>query len=140
MSVSTIHAGRPNTYADRRRAVAERLARTAGVAEQLETTLSVPDDEVATSSADPDGVLRSAVRALLAVAYRTPGFDVTVALGPANQWAAHIVHGPEGVTAELIDPRPPAPERAAAPPRQGGSPESAIAELAAWLWTGEVAR
>ena len=142
---STIIAGRATSYADRRRAAAERLSKTADITQRLDAAVTVPaatsaaaDVASGTRPIDPDGTLRASIRALIPVAHRTEGFDVTVSLGPSHQWAARIRRGPDGVTADLV----PGPARLLGAPRPGvetGLSEAEIvAELAALLWNGEV--
>ncbi|MDQ1289959.1 MAG: hypothetical protein QG622_3525 [Actinomycetota bacterium] len=136
---STIIPGR-GTYADRRRAVAERLSRTADIAQRLDAAVNVPFEGPSPRTADdphpvdPDGVLRASVRALLPLACRRPGFDVVISLGPDHRWAARIEHGADGVTAGLV--------RAADHPvdtdEDTGSASEVAAELAALLWSGTV--
>jgi hypothetical protein len=130
---STIIAGRATSYADRRRAAAERLSKVADIARGLD---------------DVDGTLRASVRALVPLASRTDGFDVTVSLGPDHRWAARIRRDGDGVTAELVAgagatgaPRAAGATGAAAEVAPAGpqSSEARIAaELATLLWNGEV--
>lgn len=102
-SSSTIIAGRATSYADRRRAAAARLSQTADLARRLEAAVTAPEpDVVATAEIDPDGTLRACLRALMPLAHRTEGFDVTVSLGTAHRWAAHIHRDLDGVSAELV--------------------------------------
>jgi hypothetical protein len=100
---SMVRASRASTYADRRRAVAERLSIAADLKSRLDAAVDLPVEQSrSTSPIDPDGVLRAAIRALLPLAYRTDGFDVTVSLGPDHAWAAHLSKGPGGLVAELL--------------------------------------
>jgi sugar phosphate isomerase/epimerase len=128
------------TYADRRRAAAERLSRTADITQRLDAAVAVspggspsgsPDDPV---PIDPDGTLRACVRVLLPFAYRSCGFDVTVSLGPGHEWAARIHHGPDGVTVGL--------ERGSghdpASDQDVGLEGTVAVELAALLWSRAV--
>src|SRR5450755_2801528 len=88
LGASMIPAGRASSYADRRRAAAERLSAAADVSTRLEAALDRPvEPERTASPIDPDGVLRAAIRALLPLAYRIDGFEVTVSLGPGHEWA-----------------------------------------------------
>lgn len=136
-SSSTIIAGRATSYADRRRAAAERLSKTADITRRIEAVVSVPaqdaPDVVADAPIDPDGTLRASIRALIPIAHRTEGFDVTVSLGPAHLWAARVRRDGDGVNAELVP----------GSGRRGGAvfadDERRVAsELATLLWAGEV--
>src|SRR5664280_1348107 len=103
MSAPTITTGRVGSYADRRRAAAERLSAAANLTTQLEAALDAPEEQQRSAAPiDPDGVLRAAVRVLLPLAYRTAGFEVTVSLGPDHEWAARLSIGPSGPVAELV--------------------------------------
>lgn len=83
---------------------------------------------------DPDGTLRASIRALLPLAYRSPGFDVTVSLGPEHHWAARVRHTPDGVTADLV----PGAGRSSGRLEVTTSEAEVAAELASWLWSGAV--
>jgi hypothetical protein len=129
-------AGRASSYADRRRAAADRLSRSQDLASRLSAAVDPAFDQASDSPIDPDGVLRASVRALVPLAYRNPAFDVTVSLGPDQVWAVRVRHGQEGLVAELVPG-----QRSAGTPRDVSGSETRIAaELAAWLWNGEVAR
>jgi hypothetical protein len=135
-STSAIHAGRASTYADRRRAAADRLM----LAESLSTRLdaAVTSDPKAGDGLpiDPDGALRACVRALVPQAHRDPTFDAMVSLGPDHEWAARLSHGDDGLLLELV----PGPGRPAAPDHAPTASQAHVAaELAALLWTGTVA-
>lgn len=149
---STIIAGRGTSYADRRRAAAERLSKTANITQRLEAAVAVPATEAAdvvidAEPIDPDGTLRASIRALIPIAHRIEGFDVTVSLGPAHRWAVSIRRGPDGVIADLV-PGAGAGAGAAGTGRGPGVPRTSVqtgpseaeivAELAALLWNGEV--
>ena len=154
LGASTIHASRASTYADRRRAAAERLSVAADLKTRLDAAVDLPAEHApAASPIDPDGVLRAAIRALLPLAYRTDGFDVTVSLGPDHEWAAHLSKGARGLIAELVpgprhasalDPSMAGPAGAAVsaasgPPAGASASEAQIAgELAELVWSGEV--
>jgi hypothetical protein len=128
-----IHAGRASSYADRRRAAADRLL----LAENLSTRLDAavhPDPATADGAPiDPDGVLRASVRALVPLARRNPAVEVMVSVGPEHTWAARLSHGPDGPVVDLVrgPGRPPAADRLIA-----GSESRIAAELATWLRTG----
>jgi hypothetical protein len=137
---STIIAGRATSYADRRRAAAERLSKTEQITQHLDAAVEEPAETSTTSvPVDPDGTLRASIRALIPLAYRMENFDVTVSLGPGHEWAARIRRGSDGVSAEFV-PVSGACGRTAAPPDgQASASEAEIAaELASLLWTGEV--
>lgn len=140
---STIIAGRATSYADRRRAAAERLSTMAQIAERLDAAVEGPSATSAASAPiDPEGTLRSSIRALIPLAYRSENFDVTVSLGPGHEWAARIRRGPDGVSVELV-PGPGAEGRDAvraegAEGQASASEAEIAAELASLLWTGEV--
>jgi hypothetical protein len=137
-SSSTIIAGRATSYADRRRAAAERLSRDADLTHRIEAAVAVPaPDVVTTAPIDPDGVLRSAVRALVPIAHRTEGFDVRVSLGPEHRWAVHVRREGDGVSADLV----PVALVAAAAGVEGGAGRSAseaeiAADIASLVWAG----
>jgi hypothetical protein len=137
---STINVGPRTTYADRRRAAAERLSKTADIAQQLDAAVKVTPEGVPSEAVgepgpvDPDGTLRASIRALLPLAYRSSGFDVTVSLGPEHHWAARLRHDPDGVTAELVPGAGRSPDHHQVTTAQG----EVAAELAAWLWSGAV--
>jgi hypothetical protein len=133
---STIHAGRASTYADRRRAAAERLSLAEDLNSRIDAAVHAPA-EIAPDGVpiDPSGVLRAAIRALVPLTHRTPDLDVLVSLGPDHRWAAHLRHGPDGVSVELVAGSG-RPQSAPHPP--SASEAQIAAELAAWLWTGEV--
>ena len=84
---------------------------------------------------DPDGVLRACVRTLVGLAYRTPGFDVSVSSGPDHTWALRLHHAGDGLRAQLL--------RAAAGTGEGPqvdltpSPALLETELATLLWAQE---
>ena len=136
LATPTIAAGTGSSYADRRRAAAERLL----LAESLSTRLeaAVCTDPAARDGApiDADGTLRACVRALVPLAHRTPSFEALVSLGPDHEWAARVAHGPNGPSVELVR----GPGRAVvavAVAHEPTAPENQIAsELAALLWTG----
>jgi hypothetical protein len=134
-SSSTIIAGRATSYADRRRAAAERLSKTADITRRIEAVVSVPaPDVVSEAPIDPDGTLRASIRALLPVAHRSEGFDVTVSLGPDHWWAARIRKDGDGVSAEIVPGTGRGPGRIVF-----AEDESRVAsELATLLWSGEV--
>ena len=140
---STIIAGRATSYADRRQAAAERLSRTAQISQRLDAVVEAPSGTAAPSApddpVDPEGTLRSAIRALIPLAYRSKDFDVTVCLGPDHRWGVRVRRGPDGVSAELV-PVPGGSAGAAGPEKgQSAASEAEIAaELATLLWTGEV--
>jgi hypothetical protein len=154
LSASTIHASRASTYADRRRAAAERLSVAADLKTRLEAAVDIPAEHTrSTSPIDPDGVLRAVIRALLPLAYRTDGFDVTVSLGPDHQWAAQLSKGPGGLVAELVPGPRHGTAAAAAAAAAGTAPAGAASgsanalstseaeiagELADLVWSGEV--
>jgi hypothetical protein len=141
---STIIAGRATSYADRRRAAAERLSKTDQISQRLDAVVEGPTGVGGpTAPIDPDGTLRSAIRALLPLAYRVDDFDVTVSLGPDHRWAARIRRTSDGVSAELlaVPAGPGGSVGAAAGPGTGqvtASEAEIAAELASLLWTGEV--
>lgn len=140
VGTSNVHAGRASTYADRRRAAADRLL----LAETLTTRLdaAVCPDLAATdgSPIDPDGALRACVRALVPLAHRCTdpgeaGAELMVSVGPDHAWAARLRHGPDGLAVDLV----PGPGRPAAPAHPPTLVEAGIAtELATWLWAGAV--
>jgi len=82
---------------------------------------------------DPDGVLRACVRTLVGLAYRTPGFDVSVSSGADATWSLRLHHAGDGLRAQLL--------RAAAGASEGPqveltpSPALLEAELATLLWS-----
>ncbi|HEX2808367.1 MAG TPA: hypothetical protein VHN80_19560 [Kineosporiaceae bacterium] len=150
LGASTIQASRASTYADRRRAAAERLSVAADLKTRLDAAMDLPVEQAqSTSPIDPNGVLRAAIRALLPLAYRTDGFDVTVSLGPDHEWAAQLSRGPQGLVAELVPgPKHPCATDLSRTPRAAGpsgpstgvsASEAEIAgELADLVWSGEV--
>jgi hypothetical protein len=130
--VSTINAGRASTYADRRRAAAERLRLAENLSTRLEAVVR-PDPAAGDgASLDPDGVLRACVRALVPTVTRHAGLDVMVSIGPDHAWAARVRQGEDGVAVDLVH-GPGAPL-----PSTGVSQTQVVADLATWLWTGEV--
>lgn len=160
----SIVLGGRTSYADRRRAAAERLSTTAEITQRLDTVIEVTGAEAESAGPsvpiDPDGTLRAAVRALLPLAYRTDDFDVAVSLGPGHRWAARIRRSGSGICTELIPgpgsaptavvpssvvpssvvPSPAGPSSSGgAPPAGPGLSEAEIAaELAALLWSSQV--
>ena len=165
VGTSNVHAGRASTYADRRRAAADRLQ----LAETLTTRLdaAVPADLAATdgSPIDPDGVLRACIRALIPLAQRGTGTapgglapaapdparpaagrpdptrpaatgpELMVSIGPDHAWAARLSQGPDGLSVDLV----PGPGRPGVPDRPPTPTEAGVAtELATWLWSGAV--
>src|SRR5450755_150777 len=56
LGVSTVQASRESTYADRRRAAAERLSVAAELKTRLDAAVDLPVEQ-STSPIDPDGVL-----------------------------------------------------------------------------------
>jgi hypothetical protein len=133
---STIHAGRPSTYADRRRAAAERLLLAEALDDRIAAAVHTPPDAGQVQPPiDPDGVLRAGIRALAALAHRVPDLDVMVSIGPDHRWAAHLRSGPDGLAVDLV-PGPGRPENSSH--LVAASEAQIAAELAAWLWTGEV--
>ena len=111
LGASTIHTGRASTYADRRRAAAERLSLAADLSVRLDAVVGSPAKARATKQAtaeqageaiDPDGVLRAAIRALLPLAHRTDRFDLAVSLGPDHRWAARLTGDDSGLQVDLV--------------------------------------
>jgi hypothetical protein len=134
-SSNTIIAGRATSYADRRRAAADRLSKTADLTRRIEAAVTVPAPDVATGvPIDPDGTLQASIRALIPLAYRTEGFDVTVSLGPDHRWAARVRRDEDGVSAELI----PGDGRRAGKITFAADERRVASELASLLWAGEV--
>jgi len=111
------------------RAVVAAGARSLGPAEGSRGEAG-PAEEAA--GLDPDGVLRACVRTLVGLAYRTPGFDVSVSSGADATWSLRLHHAGDGLRAQLL--------RAAAGATQGPqveltpSPALLEAELATLLW------
>jgi hypothetical protein len=150
LSAPTIPMGRASGYADRRRAAAERLSAAADLSVRLDAALDPPpEQERSTSPIDPQGVLRSAIRALLPLAYRTEGFEVTVSLGPDHAWAARLSMEPTGLMAQLVPglgrqdrnalPGMTSMSGASGPHVVVGTSEAEIAgQLADLVWSGEV--
>jgi hypothetical protein len=150
LGASTVQASRASTYADRRRAAAERLSVAAELKTRLDAAVDLPVEQSrSTSPIDPDGVLRAAIRALLPLAYRTDGFEVTVSLGPDHEWAAQLSKGPGGLVAELVPGRKLSPvggPSTAVPIGAPSGPAAAVSaseaqiagELADLVWAGGV--
>jgi hypothetical protein len=94
---------------------------------------AAPGTEPPSDGLDPDGVLRACVRTLVGLAYRTPGFDVSVSSGPDHSWALRLHHSGDGLRAQLL--------RAVAGTGEGPqveltpSPAELEAELATLLWS-----
>jgi hypothetical protein len=127
LGASTIHAGRASTYADRRRAAAERLSLAADLSVRLEAVAGAPaqartaqartaqasagasSPEPAGTAIDPDGVLQAAIRALLPLAHRSQRLDLAVSLGPDHRWAARLTRGDNGLQVDLVPWSPTGP-------------------------------
>jgi hypothetical protein len=109
------------SHIDRREAVSRRLAATAELLARIEDALSgtaadaaaiadagqsssfsFPDVPAAGVLIDPDGSLRAAVRAVIGVALREPGFDLRLSTGPDHEWALRLHHSQTGLTAQLV--------------------------------------
>ena len=143
-------AGRRDTYADRRRAAAERMSVAADLDSRLAAAVDCPGDGAPSRSRiDPDGVLRAAIRALLPLAYKTEGFDVTVSLGPDHAWSARLIMTSSGLQAHLLPSSPeggrssdspgcPQPGGVASQPFDGSSEAEIAGELAELVWSGGV--
>lgn len=135
---STIIAGRATSYADRRRAAAERLSRAAQISQRLDAVVGGPSTNVAAVvPIDPDGTLRAAIRALIPLAHRVDDFDVTISLGPSHHWAARIRRGPDGVAAELVPGAGRGDQAGFADADTAASEAEIAAELAALLRAGK---
>lgn len=133
---STIHAGRASSYADRRRAAADRLELAESLTTRLDAAVHRPGSpDSPDSPVDPHGVLRACVRALVPLAQREEGFEAVVSLGPDHVWAARLGHGLDGLVVDLV-PGPGRPRGAA--PEAVGDGTRVAAELADWLWAGSV--
>ena len=132
---STIAAGQAGSYADRRRAAADRLLLAESISTRLDAAVRTDATTPDGLAPDPDGTLRACVRALVPLAHRDPGFEATVSLGPDHRWAARLTHGPGGPSVELVR----GPGRPVASEHPVAEPEARIAaELAALLWTSTV--
>lgn len=111
---------------ERRALVAESLSTVTRLMAQLEAAL---ERESGAAPIDRQGALREAVRAVLPIAVRTAGFDVTLATGHDPKHAVRVRHGVEGVTVALLTAAPPRTDR-------DGDPTSTAAQLAALLRSG----
>ena len=89
--------------------------------------------EVENEGLDPDGVLRACVRTLVGLAYRTPGFDVSVSSGPDHSWALRLHRAGGGLRAQLL--RAVAGTDEGPPVELTPSPALLEAELATLLWS-----
>jgi hypothetical protein len=85
---------------------------------------------------ESERVLRAAVDALLDLAHRTPGIDLTVVVGPGNGPAARVHYTNEGLVADRLTARGRAASREPVGP--AFSESEVISELASMLWAGEV--
>lgn len=80
-------------------------------------------------------LLRAAAESLHPLARRTPGFDMTLALGDAGP-AVRLHYTNEGLVAERLTPRGRAQSREHVGPVVDES--EVVSELASILWSGEV--
>ncbi|HEY6793682.1 MAG TPA: hypothetical protein VI248_03250 [Kineosporiaceae bacterium] len=93
-----------------------------------------PDEQVRCE--ETERVLRAAVEALLELAHRTPGIDLTVSVGPGNGPAVRLHYTNEGLVADRLTSRGrPASREGVAPVF---SESEVVSELASMLWAGEV--
>lgn len=92
-------------------------------------------DEPARSDAS-ERVLRAAVEALLGLAQRTPGIDLTVSLGPGPGPAVRLHYTQEGLVADRLTPRGRVASRETVGPVLDES--EVVTELASLLRSGEV--
>lgn len=85
---------------------------------------------------EAERILRAAVDALLELAHRTPGIDLTVSVGPAGGPAARLHYTNEGLVADRLTARGRSGSREAVGPALEES--EVVSELASMLWSGEV--
>jgi len=85
---------------------------------------------------EPERQLRAVVDALLELAQRTPGLDVTVAIGPVGGPAARLHYTNDGLVVDRLTTRGRSRTREAVGPALAES--EVVSELAALLWSGEV--
>jgi hypothetical protein len=85
---------------------------------------------------ETERVLRAAVEALLELAHRTPGIDLTVSVGPGNGVAVRLHYTHEGLVADRLTSRGRAASREPVAP--AFSESEVVSELASMLWAGEV--
>jgi hypothetical protein len=94
----------------------------------------LPDEPA--RSEESERVLRAAVDALLDLAHRTPGIDLTLAVGPGSGPAVRLHYTNEGLVADRLTARGRAASREAVGP--AFSESEVVSELASMLWSGEV--
>jgi hypothetical protein len=124
--------GSPDGSPDRRPA-SGRLA--AGLGPRVRRYLdAVPGTD--RSGEEADRVLRAAVDALLDLAHRTPGIDLTVSVGPSGGPAVRLHYTHEGLVAHRLNARGRASSREQVGPVFAES--EVVSELASMLWSGEV--
>lgn len=81
-------------------------------------------------------MLRAAVDALLDLAHRTPGIDLTVSVGPGAGFAVRLHYTHEGLVAHRLNSRGRGSSRESVAPVLAES--EVVSELASMLWSGEV--
>jgi hypothetical protein len=126
--VSGVTSALPSNTAariERRAAVAESLSEIVRVMERLDVAFETAS---VAGPVDPGGDLRAAARAVLPVAAKIPGFDVTVAAGRHGGWAVRVRNRPDGVTAALS-----APGAAGQPAESGPAGSTVVTQLAELL-------
>lgn len=129
MAVDGPAEGRPQD----RRPVSERLASTLGPRVRRYLDPAWPDEP--DRPEESERVLRAAVEALLDLAHRTPGADLTVSVGQGGP-AVRLHYTNEGLVAHRLNARGRASAREPVGP--AFSESEVVSELASMLWSGEV--
>ena len=118
-----------------RRPVTGRLASSLGPKVRRYVDVSSPDDGKGRQD-DAERLLRAAVDALLDLAHRNPGIDLTIQVGPAGGPTVRLHYTNKGLVTDRLNTRGRSTSREAVGPALSES--EVVSELASLLWSGEV--